>query len=132
VDWKSTFRLQRIANPSQLGYILRLEMSSIDSAVISSAYYQKQTNLISAVDINLPKTGISLFPNPGTGRFWIVSPLEENASAEIYNYTGQIIQTIWPIARGSNELDLSFLPPGIYVFKVATDQISFSQKFVVN
>ena len=113
------------------GYILRLEMYASDSTLISSAYYQKQTNLTSSVHSNDYKNNFMLYPNPGTGTFRIYSTSQDEISIEIYDTQGKFIQAIRPVGKGSKEIDLSFLPGGMYLIKVETKESSFTQKLII-
>jgi hypothetical protein len=117
---------------SQRGYILRFEMSGSDSTIISSAYFQKQTNLINSVPIVINNSNLIIYPNPGTGKFLINSIDDYNASLAIYDLMGQFVKEInRPFIRGVNELNLDFLPSGMYLIKVSSERQSHTQKLVV-
>ena len=72
-----------------------------------------------------------LYPNPGTGTFRIYSTSQDEISIEIYDTQGKFIQAIRPVGKGSKEIDLSFLPGGMYLIKVETKESSFTQKLII-
>lgn len=58
---------------------------------------------------------ISVYPNPATS--FITIEIEENATAEIINMTGAVLNTA-VLTAGANRVDISNLARGIYMLKV--------------
>lgn len=116
------------------GFILRLEMYRTDSSMISSAYYQKQTNTNASVNnISTNQNLLHFYPNPGKDRFSFVSALNGYAKIDTYNSFGQKIFSInKSLTNGVNELDFHDLPAGVYYVKVYfSSQDYFAGKVVV-
>ncbi|TAH40964.1 MAG: T9SS type A sorting domain-containing protein [Bacteroidetes bacterium] len=116
---------------NQRGYIFRLEMYASDSILISSAYYQKQTNLHSSIQGLENKNDFILYPNPGAGCFRISNTGRKIDLIEIYDSKGKFIQSIRPFTYEANDLNLSFLPAGMYMIRVENDLRSFTQKLMI-
>lgn len=62
-------------------------------------------------------TRITIYPNPSTGIFNIVS--QQNASVEIYDLLGKLVYN-QSLANGTNSIDISNFNSGVYLLK-ATD-----------
>lgn len=69
------------------------------------------TCMVDAVD-EMDVSTISLYPNPASG----VTHIEgvEAAEVQAYNALGQLVKTV----RGSNEVDVSGLPEGLYLLRI--------------
>ena len=69
------------------------------------------TCMVDAVD-EMDISPISLYPNPASG----VTHIEgvEAAEVQAYNALGQLVKTV----RGSNEVDVSGLPEGLYLLRI--------------
>jgi hypothetical protein len=106
------------------GFILRFDMSTADSTLIVNALYQRQTNILSSIH-NPYSSGLSLsiFPNPCSGNFNLISPFKNgNGTIEIYNATGQQVLYETKISLGRYEIDLSNQPDGMYFVKLFSDE----------
>lgn len=60
-------------------------------------------------------TSITIYPNPSTGIFNIVS--QQNASVEIYDLLGKLIYN-QSLANGTNSIDISNVNTGVYLLRV--------------
>jgi hypothetical protein len=65
----------------------------------------------------LKDLGLNIYPNPGTGIFYIRS-LEGNVRIEVYNTMGVLLMSELPDVSG--RVDLSKYPDGMYIFKIHT------------
>lgn len=60
-------------------------------------------------------TSITIYPNPSTGIFNIVS--QQNVSVEIYDLLGKLVYN-QSLANGTNSIDISHFNTGVYLLKV--------------
>lgn len=67
-----------------------------------------------SVSENNIDNGMEIFPNPGSGIISIKSSVDQKLI--IYNYIGEFVKEIDLSGEIVNKIDLSFLPPGNYVF----------------
>lgn len=73
---------------------------------------------------------ISLYPNPATNSIHIQSPTNTSQKRlHILNYTGALIKEINNFT--GNEIDVSYLPPGIYMLKYTDEQFSDAVPFYI-
>jgi hypothetical protein len=75
-----------------------------------------------------------IYPNPNTGKFKIEIPPESTnkINVEIYSLLGEKIFEKSDLNQpGSNEIDISEFPKGIYFVKVRDGEKSYSQKVVM-
>jgi hypothetical protein len=103
----------------------------------TSYYRLKQTDLdgtvscskIIAVNVNADEN-ISIYPNPGTGIFWIQG-LGKESEITVHNTLGETI-LIKRIFSDSSEIDLSSESSGVYYIKVNNGDTSTSTKIILN
>ncbi|WP_458626124.1 T9SS type A sorting domain-containing protein [Winogradskyella sp. PC D3.3] len=81
---------------------------------------------LSIADINLEGSKISIYPNPATDKVNIVSntPID---SIEVYNILGKQVQVL----KGADEVNVSKLESGIYLFKIQIGNQVETKKIVV-
>jgi photosystem II stability/assembly factor-like uncharacterized protein len=75
------------------------------------------------------KDNVSIFPNPTTGKFRIKSETEfsEGASLEVFNITGvKILEQ-----ESIDQVDLSFVPKGMYFVKITSKEKSYTKRLIV-
>jgi cyanophycinase-like exopeptidase len=85
----------------------------------------------SALPIN-SSNGFNVYPNPANSKLWVEAAENALQIVEIYSTTGQKI-TVKPIKNEQNtlsEIDISFLPNGIYLLKICTEYDFFVERFV--
>lgn len=76
------------------------------------------------------ETRITIYPNPSTGIFNIVS--QQNISVEIYDLLGKLVYN-QSLANGTNSIDISNFNTGVYLLKVTDDNgKSESHKLIKN
>lgn len=80
-------------------------------------------NTTSVADVNLTKT-VSVFPNPANDAMTIVWPGSETADYTVSSLTGQLVQK-GSLSTGKNEIDLTFVVPGMYMMTIGQQVIKF-------
>lgn len=79
----------------------------------------KDSNLVlGTAETKASQKGITLYPNPTKGPLSIKA--DKNTEAVVYNMDGKMLKSI-PIQKGSNDIDISELPKGVYFIKTATE-----------
>lgn len=74
-------------------------------------------------------TGFRIYPNPGTGKFFIHGAGNEVSAIRIYNVLGEITLSLPQIARQEPlAIDLSNYPEGIYFVEINTGERSVLKK----
>ena len=111
----------------------------------SSAYYRiKQTDVdrkysysvIRYLDLQ-EETTLLIYPNPATDFIAISGTVEKNAevSVTLRNSLSQVvIQTQWQVSGDflDKQLDITSLPPGVYILTVVTKEKSYMVKVIKN
>jgi hypothetical protein len=85
-------------------------------------------------DIDNKKASISIFPNPGTGTFYLEMPtvLQGSTSLKVYNRIGELVaEKEITIKNHIHQLDLSYLPKGIYLLKISNQELSVTKKIII-
>lgn len=91
------------------------------------------------VDIEKPTVTIvrdqentfKIYPNPSSGYVNIITKSKENFNIEITNSIGQNVFNVQNIELGSTNIDLSFLPAGIYYLSIHTENEIISKKLIL-
>ncbi|WP_336964385.1 T9SS type A sorting domain-containing protein [Chryseobacterium contaminans] len=79
----------------------------------------KDSNIVLGTSENkISKKEVSIYPNPTNGPLSI--DLEKNSEVKIYSTDGRILKTV-QAQKGSNDINISELPKGIYFIKTATE-----------
>lgn len=66
---------------------------------------------------NLRKN-LTLYPNPTNGPLFIQA--EKNSETKVYSIDGKVMKTV-PVQKGSNEINISEFPKGVYFIKTPTE-----------
>lgn len=78
--------------------------------------------VVDGIIISVPEVEynhLSLFPNPTTGRYSIISR-NRISMYELFDLTGKLIETAYPNSiRFEN--DISYIKPGMYFYRITTD-----------
>ena len=96
---------------------------------ISSPFQASGCNV--GIEKNRPKPAISIYPNPFDGKFTLSVSSSDllGIKLEIFNILGEKVHQL--IIKSSNQLiDLSYVPKGIYLVKVLSEEKIFMQKIV--
>lgn len=75
-------------------------------------------------------TAIKMYPVPATDFITIQYNDSKNINLEFINQTGQTLFTR-TINHGSNEIDISFIPKGIYFIKLVNKESNYIKKIIV-
>ncbi len=73
---------------------------------------------------------LKIFPNPATGLINIQYNSTANTTAHVYTITGAEVATA-NLQQGLNKVDVSSLPAGLYLVKVAAEGVTVTQKVTV-
>ena len=76
--------------------------------------------------------GIMIYPNPAHDRFRISSRHLLTGGLEIFSMTGEKVFTIPLTSSFVNIIDVSLIPPGIYLVKVQTKESPVFKKLILN
>lgn len=83
--------------------------------------YKWNPGVLGISNMNSDKNDLTVFPNPSTGIITI-NGLEPSALLEVFDFAGQlVVSEKLNLSAISRQLDLSYLPDGIYLLK-ATDK----------
>ncbi len=88
------------------------------------------TSLFSPSEVS---TDIKIYPNPSEDLTYLEIPEDyKNALIQVHNIQGQEMYKSSNIYAGKNQLDMSFLEPGIYFIKIMDrrNQLSSTVKFI--
>lgn len=98
-----------------------------EAEIIIRKFEFKPANGIDEESANLLK----IFPNPAQNTIRIELPEACTSNAEIINSIG-IICDAFQFAGNNSDHDISLLPPGVYVLKIAGEVKTFSKKFIIS
>jgi hypothetical protein len=113
LDYRETvsYASSLVALPAQWQQV-RIEFSDAENYVEYSI-----TNPVHNADhTQSPAAGISIYPNPVRNRIRLKSTLPIQSKVGLYNLRGQLLRHIG-LSREEAELDLSELPPGVYLLR---------------
>lgn len=81
-----------------------------------------------------PDNGIAIGPNPARNELKVVIQglSGDTFNGQVYSVDGQLRQTIHNIGNGTNSLDISKLPAGVYYIVLQNAGKNICKKFVVN
>jgi len=92
--------------------------------------YVYNCSLLSVENIQ-KNSAVNVFPNPTSGIITIENTKKLNLkTAEIYNVSGQLIQSFILNKSVKNTVDMSSLPKGVYILKVNSDNESNTVKVI--
>jgi uncharacterized protein (TIGR02145 family) len=72
---------------------------------------------------------LQIYPNPVFDRVYINYNETKNAKMQIYNVVGECVLQR-ELRRGTNEIDISSLPKGIYIIRLIGEDNAFQQKLI--
>lgn len=85
-----------------------------------------------SINENKSAVALSVYPNPGNGKYYVKSPegmKNSEISIKVYNLFGELILTT-KMQNSSSQIDLSNQPNGIYIIKVNDLNQSFNQRLI--
>jgi hypothetical protein len=87
-------------------------------------------NITTGIDKNYSSEKILVYPNPATDKIKVTLPSSiQSATFDLFDLRGSSILHFTD--KQSEEIDLSYLPKGIYVLKAATEKFTHIQKIVL-
>jgi hypothetical protein len=89
------------------------------------------SELLSINTLNNPQLDIQLFPNPTDGLLNIISKKATVVSIQLFNATGQLIDSNSSPNEHENKISMERLATGIYFLSIQTDRGIFNQKVQV-
>lgn len=112
-----------VANPNTTYTVSEWEVLSVDTCS-GLGIANPSINLNTHDSKHVKKFTVS--PNPVKNGMIQISGLEEsNVRAEIYNMTGQLVQTVGKVSKTSDRIQLKNLPKGIYILKAGNQAAKF-------
>jgi uncharacterized protein (TIGR02145 family) len=72
---------------------------------------------------------IKLYPNPSNSRITIGSAEYQNTYLLVYNLFGEMVMHS-VLTKSTNEIDISSLPKGVYILKIAGERGTMQQKLI--
>ena len=104
----------------------------VGSVLKIDALHFKSQLLNAGINDVVSESGISIYPNPSSGRFMIQGLVSGIQNIEIYNVIGSKIYTMENFGQyNSNEIDLSTSPKGIYFVRIKIGEKSYSYKILL-
>ncbi len=89
-------------------------------------------SIISGIDAANNAGGISVYPNPSEGKFFVsyANTVNVNVEMKIYNLSGELLLD-QKNASGNSEIDLSDFPNGVYFLMIETEKGILREKIMV-
>lgn len=79
----------------------------------------------------LTENTVHVFPNPSNGIFKIITP-QEDSFIEVYNLSGQLVESKTQLSKGYYTLDVRSLSKGLYTIKVYNNSSVVIKKIIIN
>ncbi len=99
----------------------------VDQNVVESVVMSPLTDIIS-----LEKLGISVYPNPSNGVFYIDNVnVEENALLIVRDITGKVVLSK-NLDKSNNRIDVSNNPTGLYLIQISINDKIANSKVIIN
>ncbi len=95
-----------------------------------SHYFYFQTDLVSVDEPELPKSSLTVFPNPGAECMVRMSGFSRQAVISVVNSSGEVCYTEKRNGNNVQTLPLRTLSPGIYLIRVQDEASSAVRKWV--
>jgi hypothetical protein len=112
-------------------YILSIDADSLGNYATRSDYVM-QWAVLSTQEI-AEVSGLSVFPNPASGKLKIKTDKNEMKSVDIFNSTGQLALHVdrQPAISTEIDLDVSALSKGIYFYCITTEEKQLRGKLII-
>ena len=86
--------------------------------------YKKDFMMTSIGEFAAHENNYAIKPNPTTNHLIIDSKLNESFKYEIVSLIGKVLSSGWS-SMGSEFVDVSILPPNIYVIRIGNESFKF-------
>ncbi|HOY32328.1 MAG TPA: glycosyl hydrolase family 28-related protein [Bacteroidales bacterium] len=90
-----------------------------------------QHSIITTIPRNHSKE-LTVYPNPTTGKLFVILPVENTSIyLQVTDMKGtKVISAIPDVGNSGYEFDVSWLKPGIYLFRIETEKEVYTYKFI--
>jgi hypothetical protein len=103
----------------------KTESEEIKLQGIFSLKFKNELSL-SAKDINISSSALSIYPNPARETVYVQNLSTEYVAAKVYNLYGRLlVQT--KVNAGNNAIQVDCLPQGIYVIQINNKGLKFQK-----
>lgn len=92
-------------------------------------WYAQYEGVVLGVD-DLESKGFSMYPNPTDDVLTVRMAENGNATIQLFDYTGRLIQNI-DSENVEERIDVSYLPSGFYVLKIQQGDIVAQEQFII-
>ena len=114
------------------GTIVAIGAELNDAAGSNRGHVRVFNNTFVGIEDNIMNVDLLIYPNPSNGKFFIETSNTNNSISKcvIYNSIGAIIieQTL---INGSNNIDISEYTEGIYFIKITNNNVSITEKIII-
>lgn len=77
------------------------------------------------------KNELQIYPNPAIDRIYIKCPQGQDIKMHVFNLVGACVFQK-ELKSGTNDIDVSSLPKGIYIILIRNTNLTFQQKLIIN
>jgi len=83
-----------------------------------------------AIELGNAPAGLEIYPNPASSYLNVqINEGERNSTVSIYNTQGSLVKVV-PVNSDSEEIDVSELPGGVYILKIADERLPLVKQFI--
>jgi len=86
--------------------------------------YKKEYQVNAIYDFTMHKNNFVIYPNPARDQLFIESKNQEDYEFHIINFLDQIVAA-GKINGQSETVDISALPPNVYIFRINNKAVNF-------
>lgn len=117
--------------PSTTINSLALDDNFIYAATSGYGVWKRPLSEINSIESNPLCDDFIIFPNPTNG-YITIKNISSIKTIEIINMLGVVVYSDLTTSSGKNvEVDLSYLPKGLYVIKVGTERNTLTKKLII-
>jgi hypothetical protein len=83
-----------------------------------------------AIELGNAPAGLEIYPNPASSYLNVqINEGERNSTVSIYNTQGSLVKVV-PVNSDYKEIDVSELPGGVYILKIADERLPLVKQFI--
>jgi len=125
-----TMKYNSAASPCETFNYGEVEDYTVNITNSTSNYYLTDEGDATKLKNSDAETGISVYPNPANENITLnIKAGERNTTVSIYNTKGSLVKTL-PINHSERQINISELPSGTYILKVADEKEPFVKQFI--